>query len=115
VLTRFDSAINELVNLFDYGEWRSEEERDRLLSALPRIVRDAMDGWSELLDDRIIAAPGYIGTHEIITHSLASDSWSVHWAMNGRAAAKVVEQAFREDLALLQPVLRRARKAVPPE
>ena len=112
---KFDVALDELRTLLDETEWRSEDERDRLVASLPTHLRDALDGWGHLLDERIIGAPGYLGTHEVITNSPASDAWNVHWASNGPKAARHVEKLFREDLKLLREALKQAKRAVLPE
>jgi len=85
------------------------------VASLPTHLRDALDGWGHLLDERTIDAPGYLGTHEVITNSPASDAWNVHWASNGPKAARHVEKLFREDLKMLREALKQAKWAVLPE
>ena len=115
LLVKFDTVVHELASMLEYREWRSEGERNRVLTGLPSHLRAAMVEWGSLLDERIAAAPGYAGTHEVTTASLASDAWTVHWAESGPAVAKLVERRFRGDLKLLRAALKDARKAVLPE
>ena len=115
VLVAFDIALHELEELLENGEWRSEKERRRVLASLPNHFRQSIGGWSRLLDARIGDAPGYLGTHEVVTESMASDAWGVHWAEDGPAAAGAVERLFREDLRLLRAAKEEAEHAVLPE
>ena len=118
LLVAVDTAVHELRDLADNHEWRSEEERLHIFANLPMHLRDAIDGWngwSGLLKERIVASPGYLGTHEVVTNSMASDAWSVHWAEDGSKAARFVEKLFHEDLKLLRAVLVKAKEAVLPE
>ena len=111
VLARFDKAMHTLSDMLDNWEWPSDEAHATIRDALPEHLRDEMGGsWGSLLDERIAAAPSYFGTHQITTESMASDSWSVHWATNARVAARPVIVSFREDLAVLEPIIRRAKK-----
>ena len=60
-----------------------------------------VDSWEETLNDRIAGAPGYMGTHQVTTDSMASDSWDVHWAMDGAKAATAVESHFKKDFIIV--------------
>lgn len=115
VLIAFDVAIEVLKDLIENREWRSEKERRRALASLPKHLRNAIRGWRTLLDERISAAPGYLGTHEVETDSMAGDAWNVHWADDGSTAASAVERLFGEDVKLLQAVGAQAEKLVLPE
>jgi hypothetical protein len=116
-LVAFDAALHQLFELFEYGSWPSEEERDRLVESVPDDLRYLTEGgnWSSVLDARIFDAPGYLGTHEVVTASMAGDAWSVHWAADGRVAADWVAALFEQDLSVVREVIRRAERAMLPE
>ena len=111
LLVDFEVAVGRLEGLLSDSRRQS---RKALLDMLPPHLRPRPKDhgsipWSDLLGQRVVAAPGYLGTHAFQTDSMASDAWDVHWAQDARAAASYVEALFRDDLAAVRAVIEQAR------
>jgi hypothetical protein len=106
--------METLQELLDNDEVQPEEYREAVIEALPAHLRHSLDNFSGILADRVAAAPGYIGSTELTTDSMASDSWDVHWARDAVAAARHIEKEFHADLSFLRRALTVARSAEAP-
>lgn len=112
LLADFERAVSELEELLSQDGWPGAPSRKAVLALLPAHLRARRSGtipWSDLLGQRIAAAPGYLGKRTVRTDSMAGDEWDVHWAENGSEAASFVEAQFWDDLTTAQAVIARAR------
>ena len=110
LLTQVCAAMETLQELLDNDEVQPESRRLSVIAILPKGLRHSLDSFQQILQERVVSAPGYLGTTELITESMASDAWSVHWAINAATAARVVETQFSADLAHLMKALDLAQR-----